>query len=355
MEDELGIQDAFDGQPRGEMGTERLTGNRMGTLALLFVGDVMLGRGVNAALREEDADYPWGNTLSVFRSADLRIANLECVISDRGSPWPEKEFTFRSDARNVGVLKAAGIDAVSLANNHSLDFGSDALSDTLTMLDQAGIVHAGAGPDLAAAFTPGTLTAGGLKVALASFTDDRPQWEAGEHRPGIAYVPVDFEEDRATRLFDTIRAARRAADIVIVAAHWGPNWGYVPPPRQIPFAHRMIDVGADIVFGHSGHVFRGIEIYRDRPIMYCAGDFLDDYAVDEDERNDESFIFVVELDGERIRRLALYPTVIAHCQARMAEHPHAERIAQKMTRLCTQLGTSAQWDKREHRLKITVV
>ncbi len=326
----------------------------MDNLTLLFVGDVMIGRGVNAVLRDEDADYPWGNTLPIFRGADLRIANLECTISDRGSPWPEKEFTFRSDASNVAVLKAAGIDAVSLANNHSLDFGVDALADTLTILDRAGIAHAGAGPDLAAAFTPGTLTAGGAKIALVSFTDDRPDWEAGEHRPGIAYVPVDFEEDRATRLFDTIRTARLAADIVIVAAHWGPNWGYAPPPRHIPFAHRMIDLGADVVFGHSGHVFRGIEIYRARPIMYCTGNFIDDYAVDEDERNDESFIFVVEIDGEGIRRFRLYPAVIDDCQARMAEDPHAERIALKIARLSSKLGASARWDEREHRLEIAV-
>jgi len=117
----------------------------------------------------------------------------------------------------------------------------------------------------------------------------------------------------------------------------------------------MIDVGADVVFGHSGHVFRGIEIYGDRPIMYCAGNFIDDYAVDEDERNDESFIFLVELDGEGIRRLRLYPTVIDNCQARMAEQRDAERIALKMARLCSKLGTSAHWDKRERRLEITVV
>lgn len=326
----------------------------MESLKLLFVGDVMLGRGVNAVLRDEGADYPWGNTLSIFRGADLRIANLECTISDRGSPWPEKEFCFRSDESNIGVLKAAGIEAVSLANNHSLDFGIDALSDTLAILDHAGIAHAGAGPNLAAAFTPAVFTAAGVRIALVSFTDNEPNWEAGEDRPGVAYVPVDFGEDRAARLFNTIRDAQRAAEIVIVAAHWGPNWGYLPPPPHIPFAHRMIDVGADVVFGHSGHVFRGIEIYGDRPIMYCAGNFIDDYAVDEDERNDESFIFVVERDAEKIRRLHLYPTVITDCQARMAEHPYAERIAMKMARLCSKLGTSAQWDKRQHRLEIVI-
>lgn len=328
----------------------------MPELSLLFVGDVMLGRGVNAVLREQAADYPWGNTLSRFERASFRIANLECTVSDRGSPWPEKEFHFRTDAKNVAVLKAARIDAVSLANNHAIDFGFDALTDTLAILDRAGIAHAGAGRDLAAALTPGISNVGGIRIGLVSFTDNEPQWEAGQKRPGTAYVPVDFAEDRADHLFDTIRSARQAVDILVVAAHWGPNWGYMPPARHVPFAHRIIDLGADAVVGHSGHVFRGVEIYRGSPIIYCAGNFIDDYAVDEDERNDESFIFVVQTRSDgRARRLLLHPTVITECQARMAESPTAKRIADKMARLCMSFGTSAEWNEREQRLDIPVL
>src|SRR3990167_6854749 len=113
-------------------------------MKLLFVGDVMLGRLVNEKLRDAPAEYPWGDTLPILREADARICNLECALSDGGSP-ARKAFTFRSDAKNVAVLKAAGINAVTLANNHTLDYGPEALADTLGILDQEKIRYAGAG------------------------------------------------------------------------------------------------------------------------------------------------------------------------------------------------------------------
>src|SRR5713101_7814851 len=122
-------------------------------MRLVFVGDVMLGRLVNDRLRCVDPAYPWGNTKALFRAGDWRACNLECVISDRGRPWSEtrKAFHFRSDAKNIAVLKAAGIDAVSVANNHALDFEYEAMRDMLRLLDRAGIQRAGAGADLAEA------------------------------------------------------------------------------------------------------------------------------------------------------------------------------------------------------------
>lgn len=326
----------------------------MDDLKLLFVGDVMLGRGVNEILEHTAPHYPWGNTLEVFGRADFRACNLECAISNRGEPWPDKMFTFRSGSHNVAVLGVARIDAVSLANNHALDFGYEALSDTLTILDAASIAHAGAGRSLDDALRPAFVQAGGAKIGMVAFTDNEPEWEAGQTRAGIAYTPVDLEEERAERLFRSIEKARRACDVLIVSAHWGPNWGYEPPPRQIPFAHRIIDLGADIVFGHSGHVFRGVEIYRERPILYCTGNFIDDYAVDEQERNDESFIFVVEHDSTGTQRLRLYPTVIEQCQALLAEAGRADEIAHKMTRLCGNMGTPTLWHPRERYLEIPI-
>lgn len=113
-------------------------------MRLLFVGDVMLGRLVNRTLRREPAAYPWGDTLPVFQGADLRLCNLECALSDRGALWTAKAFHFRSDAKNCAVLGTAHIDAVSLANSLALDYGAEALADTLTVLEAAGVRHAGA-------------------------------------------------------------------------------------------------------------------------------------------------------------------------------------------------------------------
>lgn len=325
-------------------------------MKLALVGDVMLGRLVNEVLRHAPADYPWGDTLAIFGGADLRICNLECVISDRGTPWMRtpKVFHFRSDAKNIAVLKAAGIDAVALANNHALDYEVEALLDTLSILAGAGIARAGAGVDLAEASRPATCATEGVTVGLVAFTDNEPEWEATATQPGLLYVPVDLEDARAQRLFAAVEEAKSGVDLLVVSAHWGPNWGYRPPSAHGPFARRLVDAGADVIFGHSGHVFRGVELYRGRPIVYCAGDFVDDYAVDEVERNDESFIFVIEADGAQPKRLLLHPTVIREYQARLARGAEAEAIAGKMQRLCADFDTPAIWRREEHVLEMRV-
>lgn len=314
---------------------------RQQNLKLLFVGDVMLGRLVNENLKNKPLQYPWGDTLGIFRSSDFRICNLECVISDKGEPWSEtaKVFHFRSDAKNVEVLKAAGIDFVSLANNHALDFGYRAMFDCIDILDKAGIGHAGAGSNFAQASTVATKEVSGLRIGMVAFSDNEPDWEAKDNVPGIFYVPTDFGDKRAERVFEIIEKAKRKVDLLIVSAHFGPNWGYRPPNEHPPFAKALIDAGSDIIFGHSGHVFRGIEIYKKRPIIYSAGDFIDDYAVDEKERNDQSFVFVVEMQDQKITGLRLYPAVIQDMQANLANGFNRGQIASKMRKLCAELGT----------------
>jgi poly-gamma-glutamate capsule biosynthesis protein CapA/YwtB (metallophosphatase superfamily) len=314
----------------------------------------MLGRLMNATLKDRPPEYPWGDILSLFNGADARICNLECVLSDWGIPWSitPKVFHFRSDAKNVEVLKAAHIDAVSLANNHILDFEFEGLSHTLNNLDLAGIHYTGAGMTLSDASEPAIWEIKGIKLGLIAFTDNEPGWEATEEQPGIFYVPITLKDKRAEKLLEIVRRTKEAVDLLVVSAHWGPNWGYTPPAEHIPFAHALIDTGTDIIFGHSGHIVRGIEIYKDKPIMYCTGDFVDDYAVDEIERNDRSFIFVVETDGQRIFRLLLYPTIIQNFQAMRAKNIEKKAIITKMQRLCADLKTATTWEEREERLEI---
>jgi len=318
-------------------------------MRLLFVGDVMLGRLVNEVLKREPAPYPWGDTLSLFQGADLRVCNLECVIADHGTPWSAtpKVFHFRSDAKNVAVLRVAGIDAVSLANNHTLDFGYDALTEMLTILDAAGIHYAGAGHTLADAMRPAMIEIQGRRIAFLACTDNEPPWAATPARPGICFVPIDLQDARTQKLLDAVRQVKKTVDLLIVSVHWGPNWGDTPLPAHRSFGHALVAAGADVVFGHSGHVCRGVEVYQDRLILYCAGDFIDDYAVDPVERNDQSFIFILETDQERIHRLRLYPTVIADFQARMARGVAAQAIATRMQRLCAALHADLAWNEEE--------
>ncbi len=323
-------------------------------MKLLFVGDVMLGRLVNRELKRRPPEYPWGDTLAVFREADLRFCNLECAVSDRGRPWSmtPKTFHFRTDAKNAAVLKAAGMDAVSLANNHTLDFEYDALYDTLDILDGANIARSGAGRDIVEASRPAFLNAKGVRAAFMAFTDNEPGWEAGEDKPGVYYVPINTKDMRAEALFDRVRRARAESDIVIASAHWGPNWGYRPVTDHIPFGKALVDAGASVVFGHSCHVFQGIEVYKGAPIIYGAGDFIDDYAIDEIERNDESFMFTAEFERGRFSGMTLQPTVIEDFQARLARTPRAELISAKMQTLCSAFGTITEWDERGNRLKV---
>ncbi len=325
-------------------------------MELLLVGDVMLGRLVNQVLRHAPPDYPWGDTLPVLRAADARMCNLECAVTDWGAPWSvtKKVFHFRTDARNVAALTAARIDAVSLANNHALDFEYEGMFETLRNLRAAGIACAGAGRDVAEASRPAVLERAGLRIGLIAFTDNEPDWEATADRPGIFHVPVDLRDPRARTLLETVAGARPRVDLLVVSAHWGPNWGDAPPAGHRPFARALLDAGADVVFGHSGHVVRGVEVYRGRPILYCTGDFVDDYAVDEVERNDRSFIFVLETDGARPRRLRLVPTLIASYQARLAPLAEARPIARRMQELCAELGTAARWVDGERHLLIEI-
>ena len=253
----------------------------------------------------------------------------------------------------MGVLKAARISAVSNANNHAIDFGFEAMLDMLGILDRAGIGRAGAGRNIDEASKPAILKVGGLSIGFIAFTDNEPVWEAGPERAGTFYVPVDMMDRRAERLMSIVKDTKKRVDILIVSAHWGPNRGYRPVKSHIPFAHALIDSGADIVFGHSSHVFQGIEVYRKRPILYSTGDFIDDYAVNPVERNDESFVFMVETGLSVIKKLRLYPTIIKNFQARLAGPGRREEIARKMQALCEEFGTRSRWLEKEGCLEIS--
>lgn len=310
-------------------------------MKIALVGDVMLGRLVNKVLKNSHPAAPWGNTLSILENADLRICNLECVLSDIGNPWSKtpKMFHFRSDEKNVESLQLAKIDIVSIANNHVLDFEDEALLQMIDVLDSKNILHAGAGKNINESQKPAICVVKDEKIGMLAFTDNEPLWQAEENKAGIFYVPVNLRDSQAKDLIKRIQDLRVEVDFLVVSAHWGSNWGYEVPKEHISFAHALIDAGADLIFGHSAHVFRGIEVYEGKPIIYSAGDFIDDYAVDEIEKNDESFIFVLEKETNQKLKLYLYPTCIGNFQANLASHGLERSILSKMKNLCKDLGT----------------
>lgn len=233
--------------------------------------------------RAAAASYVWGDALEELDrfQPDLRIVNLETSITTSEDYQP-KGINYRMHPANVECLAAARIDCCVLANNHVLDWGRRGLSDTLRALRQAGIQTAGAGENLEEAQRPAIfeLRRGGRVLIYAVGGPDcgiPPSWAAAAQRSGVSYVP-DFSHRSAASLAGRIAAAKRPGDLVVVSIHWGSNWGYAPPKEHRDFAHQLIDAGAaDVIHGHSSHHPKGIEIRRNRPILYGCGDFLNDY------------------------------------------------------------------------------
>ncbi len=314
---------------------------------IALTGDVMLGRLVDQYVIQDSAVEPsslWGDVLPFLLTADCRVANLECVISARGQPWRpgSKAFHFRAQPRAVEFLRAGRIDCVTLANNHVLDYGQEAMLECLALLDKAGIKRAGAGGTLSEASAPAFLDLPGLRLAVISLTDNEPEWEAGIHRPGVNYVDMGSQglpEPYRSRLGKVIAQARRQAQFVIVGAHVGPNWGE-PSPGMRTLAHEIIDLGADLYWGHSNHAPQAIETYKSKVILYSTGDFVDDYAVDPAERNDLSFLFVLNVERTKVERVRLHPVRIEQFRVRRAKGKEVRFLEQTMQAKCAAFRTT---------------
>lgn len=322
-----------------------------GIITLFLCGDVMPGRGIDqilphpsdptlhepyvkdarmyVELAEEvngpigwpaEPAYIWGDALSALDSVkpDLRIINLETAVTTSGDYQP-KGINYRMHPRNSGVLTAAGIDCCVLANNHVLDWGYGGLHETLETLEESGILQAGAGRDLREAERPATFDIPGrgrvLVFAYGSTTGGVPEeWAAGSARPGIN-VLMDMSDTAADRITASVAAVRQPGDIVVVSLHWGGNWGYDIPWAQQRFARMLIDgAGADLVYGHSSHHVKGIEVYRNKLILYGCGDFLNDYegiSGHEQFRGDLALMYFprLSLTGE-LRELRMVPMQI---------------------------------------------
>ena len=283
-------------------------------LRLFLCGDVMTGRGIDQALphpvdpvlyepyvrdareyvdltekakgpipRPVTFEYIWGDVVQELErpSVDLRIINLETAITSEETPWPDKEIHYRMHPLNIGCLSAARISACALANNHVFDWGYSGLSETLRSLDTAGIAHSGAGNNAEQAAEPAVLNvADKARLLLFSFgstTSGIPrEWGATPSRAGVNLLD-DISEAAAARVGDQMRHYQQSGDLLVASIHWGSNWGYDVPPKQIAFAHRLIEEGVTIVHGHSSHHVRAIEVFKGRLILYGCGDFLNDY------------------------------------------------------------------------------
>jgi poly-gamma-glutamate capsule biosynthesis protein CapA/YwtB (metallophosphatase superfamily) len=287
-----------------------------------LAGDTMLGRAVARELgRRPPESVVDPAVVELTRAADLFVLNLECCISERGEPVP-KLFNFRAPPAAVETLLHLGVDCVTLANNHALDYGLDALLDTFAHLREAGIAWAGAGENAEEARAPTVVR----DLPIIAFADHEPGFAAGRERPGIAFA--DIRQGIPAWL-------RKGAAGALVCSHWGPNMEPSPLPYVRTAARELREAGAKLVAGTSAHVFQGVE----GNVLYDLGDFLDDYARDLVLRNDLGLLFLVELEPDGPRRIEAVPLKLEHAFTRLARDDEADWVRRRFRDACAKLGT----------------
>jgi len=250
---------------------------------------------------------------------------------------------FRAPPVAAEALAYLGVDCVTLANNHALDYGSDALADTLEHLEAAGVRWVGAGANEAEARAPVTLEVNGERLRVIAFSDHPAEYAARSERPGIAFADTSRRKLPDWLLEET---QGDGGQPVLVCAHWGPNMA-PRPVREVRRAARALErAGATLIAGHSAHVFHGMG----GRILYDLGDFIDDYAPDQILRNDLGLLWFVELRANELTRVEALPLKLDRCCTRVAAGSDRDWIERRILEACADFGTSVE--ARDHRLVI---
>ncbi len=275
-------------------------------ITIAAVGDIMLARDVADSVRRFGASYPFADAAPILQAADIAIGNLECVISTRGEP-ADKYFVFRAPPETALALRRAGLNLVTLANNHILDYGPIAFYDTLRLLEMMGIRGIGAGRNEQEALAPVVMSVKGVRLAFLAFARYPPEsigtfqgteFVATADQPGIAWAEIET-------ISAAVAAARREVDQVIVALHAGYEYLYNPSEFQRAAARAAIDAGASLVLGHHSHTWQPIEFYGEGVILYSTGNFVFDQ-----ELSTDTAIAMLRLDRRGVRQIELTPMVI---------------------------------------------
>ena len=275
-------------------------------VTLAAVGDVLLCRGVGKQIDKHGADWLFDDTRDVLKHADLAFCNLECPLSKRGVPH-KRCFLFRADPKLARTLRSNGLSVVSLANNHTLDYGRDAMLDTVAAVKEPGMIPLGAGRNKAEASRLRIVTKHGLRVGFLAYCD-LPSYGVVmlPDKPGIACVD-------SHSLPAQIRAAKAKCDALVVSFHWGVEYMKQPAERQRKLARLCIDNGADLILGHHPHVLQPVETYKGKPIAYSMGGFIWDGRV---FGANKSAMYVLELRKSSARLVKTIPVDIVGCQPR---------------------------------------
>jgi len=300
------------------------------------VGDIMLAGRWVPLLRNKGYDFPFGGVKAELAKGDINLANLESPIAVGGNEFVAKQYRFRAEPGLAPALARAGFNMVNLANNHIMDYGEEALAETMLNLEAAGIRWVGAGEDLADARKMALCTVKGAKVAFLGYSLIRPvEFFAAKQRPGTA---PGWE----TLFVEDIALARSEADYVIVSFHWGREGSDTAQPNQRSAAHRAIEAGADVVIGHHPHVLQGVERYKNGIIFYSLGNFV---FASRSKTSAVSALVRLRLNGEA-REAEILPLDVlssrVHFQPVLLSGIQAEAVIDRLNGLSRPLGSSIE-------------
>lgn len=317
-------------------------GSEAPTITIAAVGDMLFDRKVKDLIEAQGGEAPLAEVAGHLSKADVTVGNLETTLAEGGKRITSKEpqYTFRGHPDGIEGLKLAGFDAVSLANNHMLDYGPDPMFDTIEALDDAGIGHSGAGKNTDAAWTPATIeTENGAKVAYLAFTHILPAgFLASEDRPGVASGKRDME-----LVEEAVREAKKTHDYVLVSFHWGVEYEDYANGEQERNAKRVIDAGADMVLAHHPHVIQGVEFYGDGLIAYSLGDFVFDHYK---RKTGEAFILDAELGPHGVDNVRATPVYLtdSHGEPEFVSGEEADVILKRLRAISKPHGTAVKID-----------
>lgn len=267
---------------------------------IAFVGDVMLGRDVEAALAHRKPESFWGPVLPLLQQADLTICNLETPVTTSTERWKGyKSFKFKASPHTLAILQAANIALVGLANNHTGDYGTRGLLDTFEHLEKAGIRWCGAGRTLTEARRPAVLERRGLKLAIAGFSDRMPEFQATATSPGHAFAWPPKGTGPVAEILAPFQGLD--ADLKLMTIHWGADLLTRPLPSRRAFARALVAGGIDVIHGHSSHMTQGVESIHGKPVLYDNGNAIQDFWIYFWLWTQRSAIFLLEIGRETSR------------------------------------------------------
>jgi poly-gamma-glutamate synthesis protein (capsule biosynthesis protein) len=309
-----------------------------GTVRLAFVGDLLLGSSVETMMRKQGLDYPFSGALEYLLSPDITAGNLENPITTRGIPAANKQYVFKGSPDLLPPLKEAGFDIVSLANNHTLDQGTEGLLDTIAHLKEAGIASVGGGNDDTEAFAPVVIEANGIKIAYLSVSRVVPEgsWKADKNHPGVAEA---YDSRRAVA---AIAKAKQEADLVVIMVHWGVERAEQPVEHQTTLARQFIDAGADLVIGSHPHVMQGFEQYKGKWIAYSLGNFIFNVTATPHTKDTGVLDAVCTKDGAC--NLTFHPMVSNQSRPEPVEPEKAKQLTDYLTSISKAFGVKVDQD-----------